>query len=164
MPPGMPAGINTISTLPKIYCDFSGKRLIFDVSKMTSKIQGAVKEAVAEQKAKNSLYERVKMNNDETHGDYLNRASINDPALMIQIGESPQAHAKRIMTPTGTDSGRYAFNVINALCKIFEQTQITWEDFENKPLHEVRIFLFNILNFCDCPLVTDFAPKRMFND
>ncbi len=156
-------GLNQIGTLPKVTIEFGTKRLIYDVAKMTPAIQSRVKEAVAACKAENSLYTRVEMNQDEDHGEYLNRASLNDPALKRHHDELPLDHAKRIMVPQGNDSGKYAFNTINALSHIFGQPEISWEDFENKPLHDIRIFVFNTLNFCDCPLVTDFAPKRLFN-
>lgn len=159
----MPPGITGAAVLPKIYREFGTKRLVFDVAFMTPGIQDQVKEKLAEIKSEGSLYERVEMSTDETHGEYLDRASVNDPELCRKFDESPKDHAKRVFTPRGINSGQYALKVINVLSEIFKQPTLEWEEIKNVPLCELRILIYNVLNFCDSSFATDFSPKRLID-
>ena len=157
----MAPGIIGVAALPKIYREFGAKKLVFDVAHMTPAIQDVVKTKLAEIKAEGSLYERVEMNTDETHGDYLDRASTNDPELVRHFDETPHDHAIRVFTPRGRASGEYALKTLNALSEIFGQPELVWDEIKNVPLCELRVLLFNVLNFCDSSFASDFSPKRI---
>ena len=157
----MPPGITGAAALPKIYRVFGTKKLVFDVALMTPEIQDVVKEKLAEIKAEGSLYERVEMSTDESHGEYLDRASVNDPELCRRMDESPKEHAVRVFKPRGLNSGQYALKVINVLSEIFAQPTLEWEEIKSVPLCELRVLIYNVLNFCDSSFAGDFQPKRL---
>lgn len=146
--------------LPKIYKDFGGKRIVFDVQKMTPEMMEKIKEVIGEIRAKDSIYVRMPANEDQDHKEYLEEAQLSDPELMRRYGESEQAHAKRILSPKMNTADR-AFDIINGLAPLFGQPVLDREEYNRVPMHEIRTFVFNILNFSDCEVAAEFYPKRI---
>lgn len=145
---------------PKIVKQFGRARVVFDVGEMNPEMMDKVKEVVGQVKAKDSLYARVPMTPGVSHNEYLTEAQGDDPELMRRDDESPEEHAARILQPR-METAKNAFDILNAIAPLFKQPTIEWDDFKVVPIHEIRTFVFNVLNFCDCPTAAEFSPKRI---
>lgn len=149
-----------MSLLPVFAREFgSGYDYKVHTSKITPAKIAEAKEIVGQVRASRSLYKRVSQNVGEEHVDYIERASMHDPDMRRREDETVDEHATRVMTPKA-DAVELGILLLNALAPAFGQKEVSRDAYDNVQWHPTRDFIFNILNWMECP-ANDFAPKSI---
>ena len=146
----------------RIAIQLGATRLLVDSAQMSYEKVCLLAEKVAEVRAKNSLFEKYPLEEDESKEDWAKRIEpLMQAELTRKVGETHEDHVKRIYGAS-VDGHKIAFGIMNAIGEVLCNKSVSPEDFRQCNWVAAQQFIYDVcsLGMIDCQ---DFFPRRPSN-
>ncbi len=148
------------SPLPVFCKQFGTTKFEIDTNKIDGYMQDKMAAAIAEAKAPDSVYVKYPATEGQDEISY-NETAASDPEFPRKADESCEEHAARTLKRGLKPGSKQTLRILNNLAPLFGQPQIPEADFFAVPIQDVRVFVFNVLNFADLQTAQEYLPKRV---